>query len=107
MIVYGISTCDTVRKARKALEAAGRDVEFRDVRAEPLTGGEIAEFEAAFGDKIVNRASTTWRNLSEGEREKPVADLLSEHPALMKRPVIREGDKLTLGWAKATQAEWL
>ena len=107
MIVYGISTCDTVRKARKALEAAGRDVQFRDVRAEPLTGAEVAEFEAAFGDKIVNRASTTWRNLPEGEREKPVADLLGEHPALMKRPVIREGDKLTLGWAKATQAEWL
>ncbi|PFG63824.1 Spx/MgsR family transcriptional regulator [Thioclava sp. ES.031] len=107
MIVYGISTCDTVRKARKALEAAGRDVQFRDVRAEPLTGAEVAEFEAAFGDKIVNRASTTWRNLPEDEREKPVADLLGEHPALMKRPVIREGDKLTLGWAKATQAEWL
>ncbi|OOY07856.1 ArsC/Spx/MgsR family protein [Thioclava sp. F36-7] len=107
MIVYGISTCDTVRKARKALEAAGRDVAFRDVRAEPLSAAEVAEFEAAFGDKIVNRASTTWRNLPEGEREKPVADLLSEHPALMKRPVIREGDKLTLGWAKATQAEWL
>ncbi|MPQ95371.1 arsenate reductase family protein [Thioclava sp. JE_KL1] len=107
MIVYGISTCDTVRKARKALEAAGRDVAFRDVRAEPLTGAEVAEFEAAFGDKIVNRASTTWRNLPESEREKSVADLLGEHPALMKRPVIREGDKLTLGWAKATQAEWL
>lgn len=107
MIVYGISTCDTVRKARKALEAAGRDVEFRDVRAEPLTGAEVAEFEAAFGDKIVNRASTTWRNLPESEREKPVADLLGEHPTLMKRPVIREGDNITLGWAKATQAAWL
>ncbi|KEO51475.1 arsenate reductase family protein [Thioclava pacifica] len=107
MIVFGISTCDTVRKARKALEAAGRDVEFRDVRAEPLTAEEIAEFETAFGDKIVNRASTTWRGLSDEERAAPIADLLSGHPALMKRPVIREGDKLTLGWTKPVQAEWL
>ncbi|KFE36889.1 arsenate reductase family protein [Thioclava atlantica] len=107
MIVYGISTCDTVRKARKALEAAGREVEFRDVRAEPLSSAETAEFEAAFGDKIVNRASTTWRSLSEAERAAPVADLLRAHPALMKRPVIREGGKLTLGWAKPVQAEWL
>lgn len=107
MIVFGLSTCDTVRKARKALEAAGRDVEFRDVRAEPLTAEEIAEFEAVFGDKIVNRASTTWRGLSEEERAAPIADLLSAHPALMKRPVIREGDKLTLGWARPVQAEWL
>jgi arsenate reductase-like glutaredoxin family protein len=107
MIIYGISTCDTVRKARKALEGAGLAPAFRDVRAEPLTAPEIAEFEAAFGDKIVNRASTTWRGLSEAERAAPIADLLGAHPALMKRPVIRAGDKLTLGWTPAVQAEWL
>ena len=107
MIIYGISTCDTVRKARKALEAAGLAPAFRDVRAEPLNAPEIAEFEAAFGDKIVNRASTTWRGLSDAERAAPVADLLGAYPALMKRPVIREGDKLTLGWTPAVQAQWL
>lgn len=107
MIIYGISTCDTVRKARKALEAAGHAPEFRDVRAAPLNASEIAEFEAAFGDKIVNRASTTWRGLSEAERAAPVTDLLGAHPALMKRPVIREGEKLTLGWTPAVQAQWL
>ena len=107
MIIYGISTCDTVRKARKALEGAGLAPTFRDVRAEPLSASEIAEFETAFGDKIVNRASTTWRGLSEAERAAPVADLLGAHPALMKRPVIREGGKLTLGWTPAVQAQWL
>ncbi|WP_417807862.1 arsenate reductase family protein [Thioclava sp.] len=107
MIIYGISSCDTVRKARKALDGAGHSPAFRDVRAEPLTAAETAEFETAFGDKIVNRASTTWRGLSEGERAAPVADLLGAHPALMKRPVIREGDKLTLGWTPAVQAQWL
>lgn len=107
MIVYGISTCDTVRKARKALEMAGLAPDFRDVRAEPLSGAEIAKFTEVFGDRIVNRASTTWRGLSEAERAAPVADLLRAYPTLMKRPVIREGDKLTLGWAKDVQAGWL
>ena len=107
MIIYGISTCDTVRKARKALEAAGRAPAFRDVRTTPLNAAEIAEFETAFGDKIVNRASTTWRGLSEAERAAPIADLLGAHPALMKRPVIREGETLTLGWTPAVQAQWL
>ena len=37
MILYGISTCDSCKKALKALAAAGHAVEFRDVRANPLS----------------------------------------------------------------------
>lgn len=103
MIVYGIKTCDTVKKALRALEAAGHAPVLRDVRAEPLSAAEIAEFQAAFGDKLINRASTTWRGLSETERAAPVPELLAAHPTLMKRPVIR-GVELTLGWDKAAQA---
>lgn len=103
MIVYGIKTCDTVKKAVKALEAAGHVVRLRDVRAEPLSPDEIAEFTDAFGERLINRASTTWRGLDEAARARPMADLLAAHPTLMKRPVIR-GKVLTLGWDKAAQA---
>lgn len=107
MQIYGISTCDTVRKARKALEAAGHAVSFQDVRAEPLMPGQIEAFLGAFGDRLVNRASTSWRALSEAERSQPAALLLAAHPTLMKRPVIVEGEKMTLGWDKAAQAVWI
>ncbi|MBD3787735.1 MAG: arsenate reductase [Sphingomonadales bacterium] len=106
MIVYGIKTCDTVKKAIKALEAAGHPVSFRDIRAEPLTAAEIAEFSKAFGEKLINRASTTWRGLSEDERAAAPEALIAAHPALMKRPVIR-GAVLTIGWDKAAQAAHL
>ncbi|MFC2966774.1 ArsC/Spx/MgsR family protein [Acidimangrovimonas pyrenivorans] len=106
MILYGIPSCDTCRKARKALAAAGHDVTFRDVRAQPLSPAELAALLAEFGDKLVNRASTSWRGLSEAERARPAADLLAEHPALMKRPVVEDGGRRTLGWAAAAQAAW-
>ena len=106
MIVYGIKTCETVKKALAALTAAGLAPSLRDVRAEPLTAAEIDEFSKAFGEKLVNRASTTWRNLSEEDRALPKATLLARHPTLMKRPVIR-GKVLTLGWDKAAQAAHL
>lgn len=106
MIVYGIKTCDTVKKAVKALEAAGHKVSFRDIRAEPLTDAEIAEFSEAFGEKLINRSSTTWRSLSEAERARAPEALIAAHPALMKRPVIR-GRVLTIGWDSAAQAAQL
>ena len=107
MIVYGIKSCDTVKKALKALEAAGHAPAFRDVRGAPLTGAEIARFVAAFGDGLVNKSSTTWRGLSDDARAAPVADLLALHPTLMKRPVIEEGEKRTLGWKADAQAVWI
>lgn len=107
MILYGIPTCDTCRKAIFALRAAGREVTMRDVRAAPLSPEEIAGFLAVFGDKLVNRASTTWRALPEAERLRPAADLLAAHPALMKRPLIVDAGRMTLGWDRAAQAEWL
>lgn len=102
MILYGLKTCDTCRKARKALESAGQTVEFQDIRETPLHAAQRAEFIAAFGDALINRASTTWRGLPEEEREKSADALLSAHPALMKRPVIR-GESLTLGWKADAQ----
>ena len=102
MIVYGIKTCGTVQKALAALSAAGKAPVLRDIRKEPLTEAEIAEFIAAFGEKLINRSSTTWRGLSESERDAPIKTLLQAHPTLMKRPVIR-GDSLTLGWGAAAQ----
>ena len=100
LTLWGLKTCDTCRKALKALPEAA----FRDVRAEPLTGAEIAVLLAEFGEALVNRASTTWRGLSEAERALPPAELLARYPALMKRPVIRAGETWHLGWGPAVRA---
>jgi arsenate reductase (glutaredoxin) len=100
IIIYGIKTCDTCRKALKALPEAS----FRDIRAQPLTGPEIAEFLAEFGDGLINRASTTWRGLSDDARAQDPHTLLAAHPTLMKRPVIRAQGKHYLGWKADVQA---
>lgn len=107
MILYGIPTCDTCRKARAALREAGRDVVFRDLRAEPLTAGEIASFLARFGEALLNRRSTTWRQLSSELRSEDPATLLTRHPTLMKRPILAEGKTVTLGWDGAVRAQWV
>jgi len=100
MDIWGLTTCDTCRKARAALPAA----RFRDVRAEPLTAAEIDTLQQTFGEKILNRASTTWRSLPADERDLPVAELLARHPALMKRPVILTAAGAHLGFTPAVRA---
>ena len=107
MILYGIPTCDTCKKALKALEAAGHSPAFRDVRREPLSEAEIAEFVGEFGDEIINKKSTTWRGATDWLKASDVDEQLRQQPTLMKRPVIRSDKGLTLGWDSAVQAVYL
>ncbi len=107
MILYGIPTCDTCKKALKALEAAGHSPAFRDVRGEPLTEAEIAEFVGEFGDEIINKKSTTWRGATDWLKASDADEQLRQQPTLMKRPVIRSDNGLTLGWDSAVQAVYL
>ena len=107
MILYGISTCDTCKKALKALQSAGHDVTFRDVRANPLTEAEIAEIVTEFGDRVVNRTSTTYRAFSDFLKASEPEAQIAAQPTVMKRPVIRHGDAWHLGWDEQVQAKLL
>lgn len=107
MRFWGLSTCDTARKALKALREAGLDPQVTDVRADGVAATDLAQIYAVVGDKLVNKASTTWRGLSDSEKAAPVLDLLGAHPTLIKRPVIMADGDVTVGWDKATQAKWL
>ena len=88
----------------RALAAAGHDVVLRDVRTDPVSRDMLADWLARFGPAVINRSSTTWRGLAEAERARDPVDLLADHPALMKRPVIVAGDTAHLGWTAPVQA---
>lgn len=107
MILYGIPTCDTCKKAIKALEAAGHAVTFRDVRRDPLSEAEIARLVAEFGDRLINKQSTTYRSFSDFLRESEADAQIAAQPTVMKRPVIDADGKLYLGWDDAVQAALL
>lgn len=104
MIVYGISTCDSTKAAIKALQRAGREVTFRDIRAEPLSPAEISKIVSELGSDVVNRQSTTWRSFSPFLRESEPEAQIAAQPTVMKRPVIRDGDGWHLGWDDKVQA---
>ena len=103
MVLYGLKTCDTCRKALKSLP----DVQFVDVRADGVPQDVLARAHAAFGAALLNTRSTTWRGLGAEDRARPPLELLAEHPTLMKRPLIERDGQLFLGWNKATEAALL
>lgn len=107
MRFFGLKTCDTCRKALGALKAQRITPQVVDVRADGLSVDDITAIVQAFGDSAINRASTTWRGLSEEVRAQDTAALLAAYPTLMKRPVIATDDGWTIGWKADVQAKHL
>lgn len=109
LTLYGLKNCDTCKKALKALESAGKPVEFVDIR----TGVDLANkvpgwLKAVGAAKLVNTRSTTFRELSDDDKsiakgETPLGVLVN-NPTLIKRPVIEEGDAVYVGWTKDVEA---
>ncbi len=96
--MYGLAHCSTCQKAQKSLEDHGWTVAFRDVQKQPLSEDERAALVADFGEKVINRASLTWRAMSDVERAADSVAMMGAKPSVMKRPAIVAGDLRLLGW---------
>ncbi|MDO5646767.1 arsenate reductase family protein [Paracoccus sp. (in: a-proteobacteria)] len=98
LTMLGLGHCSTCQKAHAALQDHGWTVDFRDVQKDPLTDDERADLVQRFGEKIINRASLTWRVMSDDERSTDPVAMMAAKPSVMKRPAIIAGDLNLLGW---------
>lgn len=107
--LYGISNCDTVKKARTWLAQHDIGVEFIDFKKRAPGIEQLNEWAQQLGwQRLLKKTGTTWRNLAEDEREnldetKAIA-LMHQHINLIKRPLlVHEGQILLAGFKLA---EW-
>lgn len=105
--LYGLKNCDSCRKALNEIEADGHQVAMIDVREDGMDPGLLAGLLAKHGDDtLLNRNSTTWRNLTDEEKGKKAYTLITNHPAVMKRPVlVADEGKSYIGWTADIRAE--
>jgi Spx/MgsR family transcriptional regulator len=108
--LYGIANCDTVRKARRWLDQHAIEHRFHDFRKDGLDADTVRHWLDALGwEAVVNRRSTTWKQLDAGEREHMDAEsagaAILDHPTLVKRPVLDTGTDLYLGFSADSYQE--
>jgi arsenate reductase (glutaredoxin) len=95
LVVWGIPSCGTVKKARAALDAAGLAYQFTDLRASPPSRALITRWVSAFGAKAMrNTSGGSYRALpaaKDGWSDAQWIDAFAADPMLIKRPVIEKG----------------
>ena len=96
--MYGIASCDTVRRARAWFARHRPGVQFHDFKRLGVPPERLDAWIAAVGwERLVNRQGTTWRRLDDSERaavhDAPSArHSLLAHASLIKRPVVEWDD---------------
>jgi arsenate reductase len=101
--VYGIKNCDSCRNALKALKEKGREHRFHDLRIDGLREEDLQRWLNSAGwEKVLNRRGTTWRKLSEADREDldegKIRRLLLKNPTLIKRPLFEVAGQVVIGF---------
>jgi len=104
--ILGLKNCDKCRDAQTKLNNLGYDIEFIDVRKNPIGLDQIKKLIVMFGNQILNKRSTTFRGLPSFEKDFSAVQLLQKYPALMKRPVVKSSEKNTIGWNAEIIKEW-
>lgn len=105
--MYGIPNCDTIKKAKKWLEAEGVEYHFHDYRKQGIDKAMVETFCQQLGwENVVNKRGTTFRQLSQEQKDNldqhSAIELLVEQPAMIKRPILVANGTYHLGF-KADQ----
>jgi arsenate reductase (glutaredoxin) len=105
--MYGIRNCDTVKKARAWLDARGIGHDFHDYKTAGIDAARLSAWAAELGwERLLNRAGTTFRKLTDADKEGLDADkavaLMLAQPSLIRRPLLDLGDRRLLGFSPAT-----
>jgi arsenate reductase len=101
--IYGIKNCETMKKARAWLDAAGIDYAFHDYKSAGIERELLARWSKQVGwERLLNRAGMTFRKLPEADKtglnEKKAISLMLAKPSMIKRPVLDVGGGVLVGF---------
>ena len=101
--IYGISNCDTMKKARAWLAKHGVEYHFHDYKKDGVDRKQLETWAKNVGwETLLNRAGTTFRRLPDADKAsldgKKAIALMLDQPSMIKRPVLDAGGRLLVGF---------
>ena len=111
--VYGIPSCNSVKKAFDWLKLNNFEYEFHDYKKKGIDEEKLKEWCKVFGwENLINKAGTTWKGLSEEEKngvvdEASAIEFLKDSTSAIKRPIVESNGKHLMRFDEAKYAEAL
>lgn len=109
--IFGTKKCKQSQKALRFFKERRVPVHFVDLNVRPASRGELRRFEQKFGaEALLDRDAKRFRELGLHAAHLPasrISTLLEEEPLLLRTPLVRRGNQLSVGLAEDVWKEWL
>ncbi len=92
--IYGIPSCDTMKKATSWLKENNLAYEFHDYKKQGISSEKLNEWLVQMSwETLINRKGTTWRQLSEEIKlgvidNESTINILTEKSSAIRRPIL-------------------
>lgn len=105
LMVYGIKSCDTCRKARTYFVENNIEFRFHDVRDDGLDIQMLERWSQRLDwTRLLNKQSLTWRKIPEVDKNGMTKDrafaLMLDQPTLVKRPILESPSFMAVGFSE-------
>lgn len=109
--IFGTKKSAETRKALRFFAERRVKTHFMDLSQRAASAGELRRFAQKFGvHALVDRESRRFRDLGLGAAhlsDERWLEKLVDEPFLLRQPLVRNGNLLTLGEAEAAWKEWV
>ena len=101
--LFGIPNCDTVKKARRWLDAQGVSYTFHDYKKAGVPAALHDWIARAGWEAVLNRSGTTFRQVPDAEKAALDATraeaIMRAYPSSIRRPIMVMGERLEIGFS--------
>ncbi len=108
--IFGTRSDADTRKAERFFRERRIDVHFVDLKQRAASKGELRRFVQRFGvDALVDRGSKRFRTRGlHTAHHSPGRwlEILAEEPLVLRTPLVRWGNRLTVGLDEETWRQW-
>ena len=109
--IFGFNDCQDTRKARRFFSERRIQIHYVDLDERPAAKGELRRFEQKFGAAaLIDRDSRRFRDLGlhvRGDSPERMLDRALTEPRILKTPLVRGGNRVSVGDAAAEWQRWI
>ncbi|MGD2120630.1 MAG: ArsC/Spx/MgsR family protein [Gemmatimonadota bacterium] len=109
--IFGVQKSADTRKALRFFKERRVSVHFVDLKVRAASKGELTRFVQKFGvEALVDRESKRFHSLGLGAAhysDKRWLEILLEEPLVLKMPLVRNQNLLSVGLAEEVWTEWV
>jgi arsenate reductase-like glutaredoxin family protein len=106
--IFGLKRCQDTRKAERYFKERAIPYHFVDLTVRGLSKGELDRVKQAVGlENLIDKEGKEYAKRNLKYIVHNVEEMLLSYPLLLKTPLVRNGQKATVGYCPEMWREWL